>query len=133
MKYALIVAVIVMIALSIVVVTIWNSAQGTCTVVKEVRNTEAGRKAVLFLVQAHATVADSYQVSVVDATTSIRDGDRGNAFVVDGDHGRTVLGSAAVDLRWQGADTLRIVYDRRLRTFAMNTTVDGVAVVYEKK
>lgn len=112
MKDALCIAAIVMIALSIVVATIWNSAQGTRTVVKEARNTEVGRKAVLFLVQAQATVADSYQVPVMDATASIRDGDRGNAFVVDGDHGRTVLDSTAIDLRWHGADTLRIVYDR---------------------
>jgi len=134
MKYILLViAVAVLIALSIVLLRMDISSSGTCTMVREVSNTGASRKAVLFLVQAHATVADSYQVSVMDATASLEDGDRGNVFIVDGDHGRRVLDSTAIDLRWRGRDTLLITYDRRLRTFVMNTSVDGVAVVYAMK
>lgn len=134
MKYILfVIAIVIMIALTIVVIRMDIFSSGTCMVVREAWNTGASRKAVLFLVQAHATVADSYQVSITDATESPEDGDRGNVFIVDGDHGSVSLDSTAIDLRWRGGDTLQITYDRRLRTFAMNDLVDGVVVVYTRK
>jgi len=134
MKYILfVIAIVIMIALTIVVIRMEIFSSGTCMVVREAWNTGASRKAVLFLVQAHTTVADSYQVSIMDATESPEDGDRGNVFIVDGDHGSVSLDSTAIDLRWRGGDTLQITYDRRLRTFAMNDLVDGVVVVYTSK
>lgn len=134
MKYvSLVIATVAVIALTIVTIRIGISSDGSCTVIREVRNTDGDRKAVLFLVQAHATVADSYQVSIVDAVESVTDGDRGNAFIVDDDHGRRPLDSTAIDLLWHGRDTLQITYDRRLRIFARNGSVGGVIVVYTTK
>lgn len=134
MKYiVLVIAIVIMIALTIVVARMEILSSGTCTIVREAWNAGASRKAVLFLVQAHATVADSYQVSIMDAKESPRDGDRGNVFIVDDDHGSLRLDTTAIDLRWRSRDTLQIVYDRRLRTFAMNDLVEGVVVIYTVK
>lgn len=106
---------------------------GSNTSVKESANNKHSKKAVLFLREAGTTVANSYQVSITDYKTEFDTLATGNTFTVDDDHGKTNLNPKSINFSWVSEDTIEISYDKKLRTFIKNKTVDGVIVVYKSK
>jgi len=106
---------------------------GSNTLVKESANTKHTKKSILFLRQAGATVADSYQVSVLDYKSRFDTVAVGNVFTTDDDHGKANLNPKAINFIWLANDTLEISYDKNLRTFIKEKSVDGVTIVYKVK
>lgn len=106
---------------------------GSDTVVKQSSNNKHTKKAILFLREANATVANSYQVSIIDYKTNFDTLMVGNVFTVDDNHGKARLNLKAVDFNWIADDTLEINYDKNLRTFIQEKVVDGITVVYKEK
>ncbi|MEN0055406.1 MAG: hypothetical protein AAGC65_17145 [Mucilaginibacter sp.] len=104
---------------------------GSNTLVKENANGKLSKKAVLFLREAGSTVADSYQVSIVDYKTKFDTSAVGNVFTVDSDHGKANLNPKAITFNWLSNDTLEIRYDKNLRTFIQKERIDGVTIVYK--
>jgi hypothetical protein len=104
---------------------------GSDTVIKTSVNESHTKKAVLFLREAGATVANSYQVSILNYKDSFDTTAVGNAFTVDDDHGKTWLHPDAINLNWLSDGKLEISYDKKLRTFTMETSVNDVTVFYK--
>lgn len=103
------------------------------SLIKDVPNIAHTKKAVLFLKEAGTTVADSYQLSVVDYDKGFDKSANGNIFIVDGDHGSAWLNPTCVELMWKANDTLLVTYDKKLRVFLQKKTADGVVVNYKYK
>jgi|GEM_PF-1354299 len=103
----------------------------TNSFVKDKVNIERTKKAILFVKEGGATVADSYQLSIVDYSTAFDKAAKGNTFIVDGDHGRARLTPESVVLTWRANDTLLITYDKKLRIFLQEKAIDGVVVNYK--
>jgi hypothetical protein len=57
----------------------------------------------------------------------------GNTFTVDANHGATWLTDNSINLIWKKKDTLQIVYDKKLRTFIMESKVGNVKVIYKPR
>jgi hypothetical protein len=91
------------------------------------------KKAILFLKEAGATVADSYQVTVCDNDHTLAKGEVGNTFTVDTNHGETSLDTASINFTWVGNDTLQIDYNRKLRTFIQEKNIDGIKIIYKAR
>ena len=106
---------------------------GTNTLIKESSNQRHDKKAILFLKEAGATVADSYQVSVCDNDHTLNKGEVGNTFTVDTNHGNTSLDTTSINFTWLSNDTLQIDYDKKLRTFIQEKKVDDVTVLYNAR
>lgn len=106
---------------------------GSNTLVKESANNRHIKKAVLFLREGGPPVGDSYQVSITDYKTEFDISSVGNTFTVDNNHSKTNLNPKDVNFNWITDDTLEISYDKNLRTFIQEKTVDGVVVVYKTK
>lgn len=106
---------------------------GTNTLIKESSNKRDDKKAILFLKEAGATVADSYQVTVCDNDHALDKGEVGNTFTVDTDHGKTWLDSSSINFNWLSSDTLQIDYDKKLRTFIQENKVQGVTLIYRAR
>jgi hypothetical protein len=106
---------------------------GSNTFVKESANNKQSKKAVLFLREAGATVANSYQVSITDYKTEFDTAAVGNVFTVDGDHGKVNLDSKAINFNWVSDDIIEISYYKDLRTFIQEKSIDGVTIVYKPK
>ena len=106
---------------------------GQSTLIKASSNASGSKKAILFLRESGATVADSYQVSVTDQNHTLEKSEVGNAFTVDTNHGQTIFNSGSIDFLWKSNDTLEIKYDNQLRTFIQNNTVNGVVILYHPK
>ena len=107
---------------------------GTNTFVKESSNGRHSKKAILFLKEAGATVADSYQVTIANIQHALDTTDEvGNTFTVDENHGATLLDTNSVGFTWLDNDTLQIDYDKKLRTFTQKSHVDGVTIVYKPR
>jgi hypothetical protein len=106
---------------------------GTDKLVKETSNNDHTKKAILFLREAGATVADSYQISIIGYKTEFDTTSVGNAFSVDDNHGKTYLNPKAINLNWLSSDTIEISYDKNLRTFIQERLVGNVTVVYKVK
>ena len=87
----------------------------------------------MFLKEAGATVADSYQVTVCDTDHQLDKGEVGNAFTVDTNHGETSLDTASINFTWIDNDTLKIDYDKKLRTFIQNKKIDGIEIIYKAR
>jgi hypothetical protein len=64
---------------------------GTNSFIKESINKAQTKKAILFLKEAGATVADSYQVIVAKNNHKFDKSEVGNAFTVDANHGYASL------------------------------------------
>lgn len=71
----------------------------------------------MFLREAGATVANSYEVSITDYKTEFDTVAVGNVFTVDDDHGKARLYPKAINFNWVSDDTIEISYDKNLRTF----------------
>ena len=110
-----------------------SSDTGTNSLIKESSDQGHHKKAILFLKEAGATVADSYQVTVCDNDQTLDRGEVGNTFTVDTNHGKTILDSASINFTWLSSDTLQIDYDKKLRTFTQNTNVDSVTIIYKAR
>jgi hypothetical protein len=106
---------------------------GSDTFIKESSNNNHSKKAVLFLREAGATVADSYQVSITDYTGEFDSTAVGNAFIVDGAHGKANLTQKAINFNWLSKDTIEIGYDKNLRTFLQEKNINGVTIIYKAK
>jgi hypothetical protein len=106
---------------------------GTNTLINESMNKAQTKKAILFLKEAGATVADSYQVTVTNNDHKFDKNEVGNAFTVDTNHGDTWLKPNSINFTWLGNDTLQIDYDKKLRTFIQENKIDGVTIVYKSK
>ncbi|BAU55213.1 hypothetical protein [Mucilaginibacter gotjawali] len=99
--------------------------------IKESANKIHTKKAILFLREGGATVGDSYQVSLVDCKSAFDTTVVGNTFTVDDDHGKARLYPASINFKWLTDNNIEISYDKRLRTFIMEQSVNGVKVVYK--
>jgi hypothetical protein len=106
---------------------------GTNTFIKESSNKQHDKKAILFLKEAVATVADSYQVTVCGNNHTLGRGEVGNTFTVDTNHGETFLDTASINFIWFGNDTLQIDYDKKLRAFIQERKVDDVTIDYKAR
>jgi hypothetical protein len=106
---------------------------GDCTTLKQVANNSKTKKAVLLENNGNATVDNSLQVSVVDFNYQVSKKDLGNTFIVDRDHGKTILDSLSIGLTWTSQDTLQIDYDKKLRTFTQVNNINGVTIIYKPR
>jgi len=106
---------------------------GTNTLLKETANKTQTKKAILFLKEAGATVADSYQVTVANNDHNFDKSEVGNAFTVDTNHGDTWFNTNSINFTWLSKDTLQIDYDKKLRTFIQENKVDGVTIIYKPR
>lgn len=106
---------------------------GSNTVIKESINKRNEKKAILFLRESGATVADSYQVTVLSSAGIFDTSKVGNTFTVDDNHRQTALDSASINFTWRADDTLQIDYDKKLRTFTQENSVDGITVIYKAR
>src|ERR1700743_860649 len=106
---------------------------GSNILVKESANNKHSKKAVLFLREAGATVANSYQVSITNYKTEFDTVTIGNVFTVDDDHGKANLDPKAINFNWVSDDTIEISYDKDLRTFIQEKNIDGVTIIYKLK
>ncbi|MBE7174604.1 MAG: hypothetical protein INR73_28790 [Williamsia sp.] len=105
----------------------------SATLIKESSNGRHTKKAVLFLLQGGATADNSYQVSMTNYENQFDTTQVGNTFTVDTNHGATGLDSNSIGFSWLGDDTLQIDYDKKLRTFIQQTSIDGITIVYKKR
>ena len=106
---------------------------GESTTLKQLANNSKTKKAILLENNGNATVDNSLQVSVVDFNYQVSNKDLGNTFIVDRDHGKTILDSASIGFIWTSQDTLQIDYDKRLRTFAQENNINGVTIIYKPR
>jgi hypothetical protein len=106
---------------------------GTNTLIKESINKTQTKKAILFLKEAGATVADSYQVMMTNNNHKLDKGEVGNTFTVDTNHGDTWLNANSINFTWLNNDTLQIDYDKKLRTFIKENKVDNVTIIYKPR
>ena len=102
---------------------------GDSTTLKQVANNSKTKKAVLLENSGNATVDNSLQVSVVDYNYQVSNKDLGNVFIVDRDHGKTILDSVSIGFTWTSQDTLQIDYDKKLRTFTQENSINGVTII----
>jgi hypothetical protein len=100
---------------------------------KQVANNSKTKKAVLLENSGNATVDNSLQVSVVDYNYQVSNKDLGNVFIVDSDHGKTILDSVSIGFTWTSQDTLQIDYDKKLRTFTQENSINGVTIIYKPR
>jgi len=109
------------------------SDAGTNTFIKQSSNKRQDKKAILFLKEAGATVADSYHVTVCDIDHTLDKGEVGNALTVDTNNGATFLDTASINFTWLGNDTLQIDYDKKLRALIQEKKVDDVTIIYKPR
>lgn len=119
--------------LTIIFSSCLSLGDGSDTLIKESPNGRHTKKAILFLRQSGSTVADSYQVSVTDYEKKFDTTQVGNTFAVDTNHGDKGLDSTSISFSWLSDDSLQIEYDKKLRTFVQQTSVDGVTIVYKTR
>ena len=94
---------------------------------------QASKKAILFLKEGNATADNSLQVTVTGHDHQLDKKEVGNTFSVDSDHNATNQDSSSINFTWLANDTLRIDYDKKLRTFTQESNVEGVIIIYEAR
>lgn len=109
------------------------AGDATNTVIRQSSNRLHTHKAFLFLREGGATVADSYQISVLNYNDKFDTTAVGNTFVVDGDHGKAELNTESVDLKWLSDDSLLITYDGKLRQFLQKRKAEDITIIYKCK
>ena len=57
----------------------------------------------------------------------------GNTFTADSDHNATKQDSSSINFIWLTNDSLKIEYDRKLRTFIKRTKVEDVTIFYKSR
>jgi hypothetical protein len=103
------------------------------TFVKELTSPDKMKKAVLLRNDGNATVDLSWRVSILSSDFKLSGKELGNTFIVDRNHGATGFSSSSINFKWISNDTLRIEYDKKLRTFKQEKVVEGVYVIYEAR
>lgn len=107
-------------------------SDGTNTIIKQNTNLSKSKKALLFLRQAGATIAESYQISIINFNSEFDTTSVGNTFTVDTNHNKELnLRPDLINLEWISNDTLKIEYNSKLRVFIKNKEVDNIKVIYE--
>ena len=89
-----------------------------------------GKKALLFIKYAGATVNNSLQVSLALDSDKIKENEVGNVFIVD--DSSSAIGENDVKISWKHPDTLEIVYKKRLRVFKSEQQLMGVTILYDQ-
>lgn len=100
---------------------------------KQIYNTNNEKRAVLFLKENGATSDNSLQVSILSANHELSKEEAGNVFTVDSNHDSTSQNENSMNILWVSNDSLKIEYDKRLRTFIKESTHEGVTIVYVPK
>lgn len=100
---------------------------------KQIYNASKNKKAVLFFKENGATADNSLQVSILSADHELNKGEVGNVFTVDSNHDSTSQTESSINILWISNDTLKIEYDKRLRTFIKESNFTGIWVIYEQK
>lgn len=100
---------------------------------REIYSTTNGKKAVLFLKENGATSDNSLQVSILSGDQKLSKDEAGNVFTVDSNHDSTNQNRNSMNIQWISDDTLKIEYDKRLRTFIMKSNFAGIQIIYESK
>jgi hypothetical protein len=88
------------------------------------------KNAILFLNEGNATVGKSLQLSIKDAHDNLDKMEVGKTFIVDDDHGKSLLKTTAIKFRWKDDCHLIINYDKQLRTFVKNDHVGNITITY---
>ena len=109
------------------------SGDSVNTVIKEIPNPNHNKKAILFMKESGATVGDSYQLTISDFEYPLKKTEVGNTFTVDENHGSSRLDSSSVVILWLSNDSLKVSYDKNLRTFIQESNVNGVNIFYEAR
>lgn len=102
-------------------------------VLKQSYNTNKEKRAVLFLKENGATSDNSLQVSILSSNHELSKEEAGNVFTVDSNHDSTSQNENSINILWISIDTLKIEYDKRLRTFIKESSLAGVTILYEAK
>lgn len=76
---------------------------------------------------------NSLQVVIAGYDHELENREVGNTFTVDSDHNSTTQDSSSINFTWLSNDTLKIDFDKKLRTFIQNRSVDGVTIIYEAR
>lgn len=106
---------------------------GPNTLIKESYNPQQSKKAILFQKGGNATSDNSLQVVIAGYDHELENREVGNTFTVDSDHNSTTQDSSSINFTWLSNDTLKIDFDKKLRTFIQNRSVDGVTIIYEAR
>lgn len=106
---------------------------GSDKIIKVASNNAHSRKAILFARESGTTVADSYQISILNYKAEFDTTEVGNCLTVDDDRGKARLIPASIDFNWLSDSLLEIRYDKNLRAFIMESTVKGVSIIYKTK
>lgn len=124
----------------LVIITLFSLALASCdlgdshnVILKQIYNASKSKKAVLFLKELGATSDNSLQVSILSTNHKLSKSEGGNIFTVDSDHGATSQTKNSINIIWVSNDTLKIEYDKRLRTFVKESNFAGIQVIYEPK
>jgi hypothetical protein len=106
---------------------------GPNTLIKESYNPQQSKKALLFQKGGNATSDNSLQVVVAGYNHELGYREVGNTFTVDSDHNKTMQDSSSINFTWLSNDTLKIDFDKKLRTFIQNKSVNGLTIIYEAR
>jgi hypothetical protein len=106
---------------------------GPNTLIKESYNPQKSKKAILFQKGGNATSDNSLQVSIVGYNYELDNREVGNTFTVDSDHNKTMEDLDSINFTWLSNDTLKIDFDKKLRVFIQNRSVNGVTIIYDSR
>jgi hypothetical protein len=109
------------------------AGDSTNTILTEILNQNGSKKAILFLKEGGTTVSNSYQLTIADGAYKLKTSEAGNTFIADDDHGITNLDSTSIQLLWIMNDSLKVTYNKKLRTYIQRLKVNGVGVLYDPR
>lgn len=90
------------------------------------------KKVLVFSVGCGATTGNSTQISIVDADYNLENGDTGNIFIADDDHGKAHVYGKTIHIYvvWQDDKNIEISYGKDARIFKNKLSKNGVTVHY---
>ena len=100
---------------------------------QEVNSPDGKYKAVIFERDCGATTDFSTQVSIIKSSTSVGQGDSGNAFVADSNHGAVAVngkGILPIEVRWIDSRTVEVSAPAKARVFSRRERVGDVNLQY---
>jgi hypothetical protein len=127
-----------MVKLAIIILFSWiltacGLGDSNNVLLKQIYSTNKKKRAVLFLKENGATSDNSLQVSILSANHELSKEEAGNVFTVNSNHDSTSQNENSINILWVSNDTLKIEYDKRLRTFIKESNLEGVTILYEPK
>ena len=105
------------------------------TIIQTAPSPGGNSRAIIFTRDCGATTGFSTQVSILPTQDALPN-ESGNVFMSDADHGTAPAGRGGgpnVWVKWLAPNQLKIVYDRRARTFDMKKQVGNIVIVYKKQ